>query len=171
MKKVIVMLACVLAIGAASAQGNIPVGEYYVTNKSELTESSIRQEISTWNGEITTENAETEHAGMMPPEVDTSEMMDLIAQWLMLQTSNEEQRAIAGAIPARVTIEGTQITIFDDKDSTMNVYEATEVNNADRQWLFRCKDNKQVRLSIQSDGVYILSVPDMKPIKLRKTHS
>lgn len=168
MKRVIVMLACVLAIGAASAQGNIPVGKYFVTNQSELTEASIRQEISTWNGEITTENAETEHAGMMPPEVDTSEMMDLIAQWLMLQTSNEEQKAIAGAIPARVTIEETQLSIFNDKDSAMIVYEVSEVKNADRQWVFLCKDNKQVRLSIQSDGIYILSVPDMKPIKLRK---
>ena len=168
MKRVIVMLACVLAIGAANAQGNIPVGKYFVTNQSELTEASIRQEISTWNGEITTENAETEHAGMMPPEVDTSEMMDLIAQWLMLQTSNEEQKAIAGAIPARVTIEETQLSIFDDKDSAMIVYEVSEVKNADRQWVFLCKDNKQVRLSIQSDGIYILSVPDMKPIKLRK---
>ena len=165
------MLACVLAIGVANAQGNIPVGKYFVTNQSELTEASIRQEISTWNGEITTENAETEHAGMMPPEVDTSEMMDLIAQWLMLQTSNEEQKAIAGAIPARVTIEETQLSIFDDKDSAMIVYEVSEVKNADRQWVFLCKDNKQVRLSIQSDGIYILSVPDMKPIKLRKTHS
>ena len=162
------MLACVLAIGVANAQGHIPVGKYFVTNQSELTEASIRQEISTWNGEITTENAETEHAGMMPPEVDTSEMMDLIAQWLMLQTSNEEQKAIAGAIPARVTIEETQLSIFDDKDSAMIVYEVSEVKNADRQWVFLCKDNKQVRLSIQSDGLYILSVPDMKPIKLRK---
>ena len=168
MKRVIIMLACVLAIGVANAQGNIPVGKYFVTNQSELTEASIRQEISTWNGEITTENAETEHAGMMPPEVDTSEMMDLIAQWLMLQTSNEEQKAIAGAIPARVTIEETQLSIFDDKDSAMIVYEVSEVKNADRQWVFLCKDNKQVRLSIQSDGLYILSVPDMKPIKLRK---
>ena len=167
-KIIVALLGCILAIDSVCAQN----GKYKVTNQNELATSMLEQSLRSSLPTIYSEEPEREHVGMAPAEIDTSELMDemsnVLAQWIMLQASNEEQRAIASAIPALVTIDETKITIFNDKDSTMNVYEVSEVKNADRQWVFLCKDNKQVRLSIQSDGIYILSVPDMKPIKLRK---
>lgn len=167
-KIIVALLGCILAINSVYAQN----GKYKVTNQNELATSMLEQSLRSSLPTIYSEEPEREHAGMAPAEIDTSELMDemsnVLAQWIMLQVSNEEQRAIASAIPALVTIDETKITIFNDKDSTMNVYEVLEVKNTDTQWVFQCKDNKQVRLSTQSDGIYILSVPDMKPIKLRK---
>lgn len=75
MKKVIVMLACVLTIGAASAQNGI----YKVTNKNELSTAAVKQNLRSSMTVTYTEDAD-EHTGMQPKEPDTAEAMNVLAE-------------------------------------------------------------------------------------------
>ena len=164
MKKVIVMLACVLAIGAASAQN----GTYRVTNQNELATAAVKQSLRSSMTVSYTEDAENEHAGMQPREVDTAEAMNVLAEFLMLQASNAEQRALTGAIPAQVTVDGQAVTLTDDRGDTIQSYSVKEVRGSEAKREFVCADGTVLRLHALGNDRYTLQVPKMEKLELKK---
>ena len=165
MKKVIVMLACVLAIGAASAQNGI----YRVTNQNELATAAVKHNLHSSMTISYTEDEESEHAGMQPKEPDTAEAMNVLAEWLMMQTSNAEQRAITGAIPAQVFVNGNAVTLTDDRGDTIQSYAVKETRRSESKREFVCADGTVIKLINVGNDRYTLQVPKMEKIELKKT--
>lgn len=163
MKKVIVMLACVLTIGAASAQNGI----YKVTNKNELSTAAVKQNLRSSMTVTYTEDAD-EHAGMQPKEPDTAEAMNVLAEWLMMQISNAEQRAITGAIPAQMTVDGQAVTLTDDRGDTIQSYAVKEIRGSDSKREFVCADGTVIKLINVGNDRYTLQVPKMEKMELKK---
>ena len=163
MKKVIVMLACVLTIGAASAQNGI----YKVTNKNELSTAAVKQNLRSSMTVTYTEDAD-EHTGMQPKEPDTAEAMNVLAEWLMMQTSNAEQRAITGAIPAQMTVDGQAVTLTDDRGDTIQSYAVKEICGSDSKREFVCADGTVIKLINVGNDRYTLQVPKMEKMELKK---
>ncbi len=163
MKKVIVMLACVLTIGAASAQNGI----YKVTNKNELSTAAVKQNLRSSMTVTYTEDAD-EHTGMQPKEPDTAEAMNVLAEWLMMQTSNAEQRAITGAIPAQMTVDGQAVTLTDDRGDTIQSYAVKEIRGSDSKREFVCADGTVIKLINVGNDRYTLQVPKMEKMELKK---
>lgn len=163
MKKVIVMLACVLTIGAASAQNGI----YKVTNKNELSTAAVKQNLRSSMTVTYTEDAD-EHTGMQPKEPDTAEAMNVLAEWLMMQTSNAEQRAITGAIPAQMTVDGQAVTLTDDRGDTIQSYAVKEIRGSDSKREFVCADGTVIKPINVGNDRYTLQVPKMEKMELKK---
>lgn len=163
MKKVIVMLACVLTIGAASAQNGI----YKVTNKNELSTAAVKQNLRSSMTVTYTEDAD-EHTGMQPKEPDTAEAMNVLAEWLMMQISNAEQRAITGAIPAQMTVDGQAVTLTDDRGDTIQSYAVKEIRGSDSKREFVCADGTVIKLINVGNDRYTLQVPKMEKMELKK---
>ncbi|MBP5535545.1 MAG: hypothetical protein J6X62_02000 [Bacteroidales bacterium] len=164
MKKAIVMLAAVLAIGAASAQNGI----YRVTNQNELATATVKHNLRSSMTISYTEDEESEHAGMQPKEPDTAEAMNVLAEWLMMQTSNAEQRAITGAIPAQVFVDGNAVTLTDDRGDTIQSYAVKEIRGSESKREFVCADGTVIKLLNVGNDRYILQVPKMEKIELKK---
>ena len=165
-KIIVALLGCILAIDSVCAQN----GKYKVTNQNELATSMLEQSLRSSLPTIYSEEPEREHVGMAPAEIDTSELMDemsnVLAQWIMLQASNEEQRAIAGAIPAKVLVNENAIMFTDDKDVIIKTYSIDRVNAGNSMWTFFCSNGEMINLVDQHDGSFILSVPQMNKIKI-----
>lgn len=164
MKKVIVMLAAVLAIGAASAQNGI----YRVTNQNELATAAVKHNLRSSMTISYTEDAENEHAGMQPKEPDTAEAMNVLAEWLMMQTSNAKQRAIKGAIPAQVFVDGNAVTLTDDRGDTIQSYAVKEIRGSESKREFVCADDTVIKLLNIGNDCYTLQVPKMEKMELKK---
>lgn len=157
------MLAAVLAIGAASAQNGI----YKVTNKNELSTAAVKQNLRSSMTVTYTEDAD-EHTGMQPKEPDTAEAMNVLAEWLMMQTSNAEQRAITGAIPAQMTVDGQAVTLTDDRGDTIQSYAVKEIRGSDSKREFVCADGTVIKLINVGNDRYTLQVPKMEKMELKK---
>lgn len=164
MKKAIVMLAAVLAIGAASAQNGI----YTVTNQNELATAAVKQNLRSSMTVSNIEDAENEHAGMQPREVDTAEAMNVLAEFLMLQASNAEQRILTGAIPAQVTVDGQAVTLTDSRGDTIQSYAVKEIRGSETKREFVCTDGTVIKLLNISNDCYTLQVPKMEKMELKK---
>ena len=164
MKIVIVMLAAVLAIGAASAQNGI----YRVTNQNELATAAVKQNLRSSMTVSYTEDEENEYAGMQPKEPDTAEAMNVLAEWLIMQTSNAEQRAITGAIPAQVTVDGQAVALTDDHGDTIQSYAVKEIRGSESKREFVCTDGTIIKLLNIGNDRYTLQVPKMEKMELKK---
>ena len=165
-KITIALLCCILAMDNVCAQN----GKYKVTNQNELATTMLEQSLRSSLPTIFSEEPERERAGMAPAEIDTTELMDemsnVLAQWIMLQASNEEQKALTSAIPARVIVNENAITLTDDKDVIIKTYAIDRVNAGNSMWSFFCSDGVNINLVDQNDGSFILSVPQMNKIKM-----
>lgn len=165
-KIVVALLACILAIDNVCAQN----GMYKVTNQNELATTMLKQSLRSSLPTICSEEPERERAGMAPTEIDTTELMDemsnVLAQWIMLQSSNEEQKALTSTIPAKVQVDDTAITLIDDKDAVLKTYTFDRVNVGNSMWTFFCSNGVHINLVDQHDGSFILSVPRMNKIKI-----
>ncbi len=163
-KLTIVMLAAMLAISAASAQNGI----YRVTNQNELATAAVKHNLHSSMTISYTEDEESEHAGMQPKEPDTAEAMNVLAEWLIMQTSNAEQRAITGAIPAQVTVDGQAVTLTDSRGDTIQSYAVKEIRGSETKREFVCTDGTVIKLVGVGNDRYILQVPKMEKMELKK---
>lgn len=109
---------------------------------------------------------------MDPAEIDTTELMDkmsnVLAQWIMLQSNDKQQKAIFDAIPAQVTVDERNATITGEKGDTIQAYPVREVKGGGTQWVFLCENNIVIRLFDLGNGRYTLSVPKMERLEMRK---
>ena len=154
-----------LSFGTAGAQNGI----YRVTNQNELATAAVKHNLRSSMTISYTEDAENEHAGMQPKEPDTAEAMNVLAEWLMMQTSNAEQRAIKGAIPAQVFVDGDAVTLTDDRGDTIQSYAVKEIRGSESKREFVCADGTVIKLVGVGNDRYILQVPKMEKIELKKT--
>ena len=153
-----------LPFGAASAQNGI----YRVTNQNELATAAVKQSLRSSMTVSYTEDEESEHAGMQPKEPDTAEAMNVLAEWLIMQTSNAEQRAITGAIPAQVTVDGQAVTLTDDRGDTIQSYAVKEIRGSESKREFVCADGTVIKLIGVGNDRYTLQVPKMEKMELKK---
>ena len=153
-----------LSFGAVSAQN----GTYTVTNQNELATAAVKQNLRSSMTVTYTEDAD-EHTGMQPKEPDTAEAMNVLAEWLMMQTSNAEQRAITGAIPAQVFVNGNAVTLTDDRGDTIQSYAVKETRRSESKREFVCADGTVIKLINVGNDRYTLQVPKMEKIELKKT--
>ena len=159
MRKIILTVCLALSANCLIAQNTV----YTVTNHSELMTSSIAHILRSSVTEISTEDSEREQSGMQPREPDTTEIMNVVAQWIMLQTNKEEQDAIAGAVPANVTINENTITLTDDK-----AYTIKETKGSEQQKQFICTDGAIINLYHVGKDIYTLKIPQSPIIELRQ---
>lgn len=164
MRKIILTVCLALSANCLIAQNTV----YTVTNHSELMTSSIAHILRSSVTEISTEDSEREQSGMQPREPDTSEIMNVVAQWIMLQTNKEEQDAIAGAVPANVTINENTITLTDDKGYTIQAYTIKETKGSEQQKQFICTDGAIINLYHVGKDIYTLKIPQSPIIELRQ---
>ena len=162
MKKAIVMLAAVLAIGAASAQN----GVYQVTNQSQLKESSLEQRLRSSKFELTIED-NNENRGMKPMELDSAEMIAML-EYFFLEENPDAGRMIAGAIPAQVTVDGQAVTLTDSRGDTIQSYAVKEIRGSESKREFVCADGTVIKLVGVGNDRYTLQVPKMEKIELKK---
>ncbi len=143
-------------------------GVYTVINQNELATAAVKQSLRSSMTVSYTEDAENEHAGMQPREVDTAEAMNVLAEFLMLQASNTEQRALTGAIPAQVTVDGQAVTLTDDRGDTIQTYVVKEIRGSEAKREFVCADGSVIKLLNISNDCYTLQVPKMEKMELKK---
>ena len=143
-------------------------GVYTVINQNELATAAVKQSLRSSMTVSYTEDAENEHAGMQPREVDTAEAMNVLAEFLMLQASNTEQRALTGAIPAQVTVDGQAVTLTDDRGDTIQTYVVKEIRGSEAKREFVCAYGSVIKLLNISNDCYTLQVPKMEKIKVKK---
>ena len=163
-KSISALALCLLSFGAASAQN----GTYKVTNQNELATTAVKQNLRSSMTVSYTEDEENEHAGMQPKEPDTAEAMNVLAEWLMMQTSNAEQRAITGAIPAQVTVDGQAVALTDDRGDTIQSYAVKEIRGSESKREFVCTDGTIIKLLNIGNDRYTLQVPKMEKMELKK---
>ena len=163
-KSISALALCLLSFGTASAQNGI----YRVTNQNELATAAVKHNLRSSMTISYTEDAENEHAGMQPKEPDTAEAMNVLAEWLMMQTSNAEQRAITGAIPAQVFVDGNAVTLTDDRGDTIQSYAVKEIRGSESKREFVCADGTVIKLLNISNDCYTLQVPKMEKMELKK---
>ena len=162
-KSLTVLALGFLSFDTASAQNGI----YRVTNQNELATAAVKQSLRSSMTVSYTEDAD-EHTGMQPKEVDTAEAMDVLAEFVMLQASNAEQRALTGAIPAQVTVDGQTITLTDDRGDTIQYYAVKEIRGSESKREFACADGTVIKLVGVGNDRYTLQVPKMEKIELKK---
>lgn len=143
-------------------------GTYTVTNQNELATAAVKQNLRSSMTMSYTEDAENEHAGIQSKEVDTAEAMNVLAEFLMLQVSNTEQRILTGAIPAQVTVDGQAVTLTDDRGDTIQTYAVKEIRGSESKREFVCADGTVIKLIGTGNDRYILQVPKMESIELKK---
>lgn len=164
MKRIFFTLCLMLCSICLMAQN----GVYTVINQNELATAAVKQSLRSSMTVSYTEDAENEHAGMQPREVDTAEAMNVLAEFLMLQASNTEQRALTGAIPAQVTVDGQAVTLTDDRGDTIQTYVVKEIRGSEAKREFVCADGSVIKLLNISNDCYTLQVPKMEKIKVKK---
>ena len=164
MKRIFFTLCLMLCSICLMAQN----GVYTVINQNELATAAVKQSLRSSMTVSYTEDAENEHAGMQPREVDTAEAMNVLAEFLMLQASNTEQRALTGAIPAQVTVDGQAVTLTDDRGDTIQTYVVKEIRGSEAKREFVCADGSVIKLLNISNDCYTLQVPKMEKIKFKK---
>lgn len=143
-------------------------GVYTVTNQNELATAAVKQSLRSSMTVSYTEDAENEHSGIQPKEPDTAEAMNVLAEFVMLQASNEEQRILTGAIPAQVTVDGQAVTLTGNHGDTIQSYAVKEVRGSESKWEFICADGTVIKLLGAGSGRYTLQVPKMDKIELKK---
>ena len=164
MKRIFFTLCLMLCSICLMAQN----GVYTVINQNELATAAVKQSLRSSMTVSYTEDAENEHAGMQPREVDTAEAMNVLAEFLMLQASNTEQRALTGAIPAQVTVDGQAVTLTDDRGDTIQTYVVKEIRGSEAKREFVCADGSVIKLLNISNDCYTLQVPKMEKMELKK---
>ena len=163
-KSLTVLALGFLSFDTASAQNGI----YRVTNQNELATAAVKQNLRSSMTVSYTEDEENEHAGMQPKEPDTAEAMNVLAEWLIMQTSNAEQRAITGAIPAQVTVDGQAVALTDDRGDTIQSYAVKEIRGSESKREFVCADGTVIKLIGVGNDRYTLQVPKMEKMELKK---
>ena len=153
-----------LSVTCLLAQNTI----YSVTNRNELMTATIAQDLRSSLTVMYTEDSEREHTGMQPREVDTAEMMNVLAEWLILQTNEEEQKILANAVPAKVLIDENTVTLTSDKDDTIQFFNIKGVRGDESKRDYICEDGTVIRLFGHGNGRYTLMMPKMEKIKLEK---
>ena len=164
MKRTLFAIGIIFLSFGASAQNGI----YRVTNQNELATAAVKHNLHSSMTISYTEDEENEHAGMQPREVDTAEAMNVLAEFLMLQASNTEQRALTGAIPAQVTVDGQAVTLTDDRGDTIQTYVVKEIRGSEAKREFVCADGSVIKLIGVGNDRYTLQVPKMEKIKVKK---
>lgn len=165
MKRLFLTICLMLSVTCLLAQDTI----YSVTNRNELMTSTIAQDLRSMLTATYTEDAEREHAGMQPREIDTAEMMNVLAEWLILQTNEEEQKILASAVPAKVLIDENTVTLTSDKDDTIQFFNIKGVRGDESKRDYICEDGTVICLFGHGNGRYTLQVPKMEKIELKKT--
>ena len=151
-----------LSFGTASAQN----GVYQVTNQSQLKESSLEQRLRSSKFELTIED-NNENRGMKPMELDSVEMIAML-EYFFLEENPDAGRMIAGAIPAQVTVDGQAVTLTDSRGDTIQSYAVKEIRGSETKREFVCTDGKVIKLVGVGNDRYILQVPKMEKMELKK---
>ncbi len=151
-----------LSFGTASAQN----GVYQVTNQSQLKESSLEQRLRSSKFELTIED-NNENRGMKPMELDSAEMIAML-EYFFLEENPDAGRMIAGAIPAQVTVDGQAVTLTDSRGDTIQSYAVKEIRGSETKREFVCTDGTVIKLVGVGNDRYILQVPKMEKMELKK---
>lgn len=157
------MLMC--CTGAAAQNG-----VYTVVNREALASEKAARTMIGNSASITTEQEGTEHDGRAPEEIDTAELREVLALWMMDNLSGSEMETIAGEVPGGVTIDDKAITLTDTHGDTLMVYavERREYKKEGAKWLMVCGGGRQVWLQERAGEEWRLTLPDRTALKLRK---
>ena len=171
MKKRIVLGAWIVLAVCGSNSTVAQNGLYMVTNAERLASERLVETITSSSATVTSE--EDERKGLSPEinEVDTVELANALATYLMENISSTELTAATG-VPQRVEITSESIVFTTEKNDTMRVFlvEMTEAmpSHRDGRWVLNCKDSEQLVLYWRKDYGYVMDVPKIGRLELTK---
>lgn len=160
----IVLAVCVMN-GAAAQEGL-----YKVTNAENLASEKLVEKITSTSTMI---SAEDERMGLSPErtEVETEEMANVLAEYLMENVSPTELTAGTG-VPQRVEITAERIVFTTEGGDTVQTFTpvTTEAstNGKSDSWVFGCERGERLVLRQRNDCRYVLDVPKIGRLELTK---
>jgi len=160
----IVLAVCVMN-GAAAQEGL-----YKVTNAENLASEKLVEKIASTSTMI---SAEDERMGLSPErtEVETEEMANVLAEYLMENVSPTELTAGTG-VPQRVEITAERIVFTTEGGDTVRTFTpvTTEAstNGKSDSWVFGCERGERLVLRQRNDCRYVLDVPKIGRLELTK---
>ena len=151
--------------GAAAQEGL-----YKVTNAENLASEKLVEKITSTSTMI---SAEDERMGLSPErtEVETEEMANVLAEYLMENVSPTELTAGTG-VPQRVEITAERIVFTTEGGDTVRTFtpvttEASSNGKSD-SWVFGCERGERLVLRQRNDCRYVLDVPKIGRLELTK---
>ena len=160
----IVLAVC--GMNGAAAQE----GLYKVTNAENLASEKLVEKITSTSTMISEED---ERMGLSPErtEVETSEMANVLAAYLMENVSPTELTAGTG-VPQRVEITAERIVYTTEGGDTVRTFTpvTTEAstNCKSDSWVFGCEKGERLVLRQRNDCRYVLDVPKIGRLELTK---
>ena len=151
--------------GAAAQEGL-----YKVTNAENLASEKLVEKITSTSTMI---SAEDERMGLSPErtEVETSEMANVLAAYLMENVSPTELTAGTGGLQ-RVEITAERIVFTTEGGDTVRTFTpvTTEAstNGKSDSWVFGCEKGERLVLRQRNDCRYVLDVPKIGRVELTK---
>ena len=145
-------------------------GLYKVTNAENLASEKLVEKITSTSTMISEED---ERMGLSPErtEVETSEMANVLAAYLMENVSPTELTAGTG-VPQRVEITAERIVFTTEGGDTVRTFtpvttEASSNGKSD-SWVFGCEKGERLVLRQRNDCWYVLDVPKIGRLELTK---
>ncbi len=168
-KRVVFCTWIVLAVcgmnGAAAQEGL-----YKVTNAENLASEKLVEKITSTSTMI---SAEDERMGLSPErtEVETEEMANVLAEYLMENVSPTELTARTG-VPQRVEITAERIVFTTEGGDTVRTFTPVTIeastNDKSVSWVFGCEKGERLVLRQRNDCRYVLDVPKIGRLELTK---
>ena len=171
MKKRIVLGAWIVLAVCGSNSTVAQNGLYMVTNAERLASERLVETITSSSATVTSE--EDERKGLSPEinEVDTVELANALATYLMENISSTELTAATG-VPQRVEITDKEIVFTTEGGDTVRVFNVmmTEAipSQSDGRWVLNCENGEQMVLYWRKDCGFVMDVPGIRRLELAK---
>ena len=170
MKKGIVLATWVVLVVCGLNRAAAQTGLYMVKNAERLASERLAEQMAS-SASVTSE--EDERNGLSPEntEVETAELGDVLATYLMENIPSSELAAAMG-VPQRVEITDRKIGFCTEGHDTVRVFNVmmTEAipSQSDGRWVLNCANGEQVVLYWQKDCGFVMDVPGIGRLELAK---
>lgn len=166
MRKIIFLLTFTSIVLGTMAQN----GRYSVTNSDSYTNSKLQDFLMSMlrsgSATITVEN--NENPSMMSEEVDTNEIVEIVKDVTFDIADDKDISFMLGGIPSRVDIDDQRILVTGTQNDTVRLLPIVQKTCKKKVWTFQCEDKADVELVQKSDDTYLLRIPGMTALKLKK---
>ena len=170
MKKGIVLVAWVALTVCGLNRVVAQNGLYMVKNAEKIASERLAEQMAS-SASVTSE--ENEHNGLSPEntEVETAELGDVLATYLMENIPSSELAAAMG-VPQRVEITDKNIVFSTEGGDTVRVFNVTMTeaipSQSDGRWVLNCANGEQVVLYWRKDCGFVMDVPGIGRLELAK---
>lgn len=163
-KRIILCLLLLISLHSVVAQN----GVYVVINQQDIKTKIVRQNLRSSKMEVYAD--ESEHRGINPSvdDIDTAELVDVLAEWILSELGEKESDVIFRDIPQKITIKDGALSLIGKSNDTIETYQLKKCVLPNQQWTFWGSQGKSADLKYGKNDVYFLTMPEEITLKLRK---